>query len=110
MYRNEKAKEYYKSVIYGSTYERFFGKYTEMNAGEAEILKYKKFSELKIAVILNPMTISYIENWVFLKDNNKYTNLLLCTIRSIFTFLKNITPSVSRHNEMYVWAKRSDLV
>jgi hypothetical protein len=40
----------------GSTYERFFGKYTELNNGDAEILKYKKFSELKIASILNQMT------------------------------------------------------
>lgn len=56
------------------------------------------------------MTISYIDNWVFLKDDHKYTNLLLCTIRSIFTFLKNLNPSVSRHNEMYVWTKKSDLV
>ncbi len=73
-------------------------------------MKYKKFSELKIAVILNPMTISYIENWVFLKDDNKYTNLLLFTVRSIFTFLKNLKPSVSKYNEMYLWAKKSDLV
>ena len=44
----EKAAEYYKRIVYGSTYERFFGKSHENNAGEAEILKYKKFSELNL--------------------------------------------------------------
>ena len=53
MYSPEKAKEYYKNIIYGSTYERFYGRYHEQNAGEAEILKYKKFSELKLTMYLN---------------------------------------------------------
>jgi len=50
---NQKAQEHYRKIIYGSSYERFFGKYTSINAGEAEILKYKKFSELKISCIMN---------------------------------------------------------
>lgn len=47
-------KEYYTNMNYGSTYERFFGRYHELNSGEAEILKYKKFSELKLSTHLNP--------------------------------------------------------
>mmetsp|Transcript_6073 Transcript_6073/g.4596 ORF Transcript_6073/g.4596 Transcript_6073/m.4596 type:complete len:90 (+) Transcript_6073:206-475(+) len=85
---DEKAKIYYRKMIYGSTYERFFGKYTQINAGEAEILKYKKFSELKVASILNPMTQAYIESWILMKEDNKYVNLCLEALRSLFTFLK----------------------
>jgi hypothetical protein len=47
-------KEHYRNMTYGSTYERFFGRFHELNAGEAEILKYKRFSELKMSSHLNP--------------------------------------------------------
>lgn len=40
-------------MTYGSTYERFFGRYHDLNSGEAEILKYKKLSELKLTSHLN---------------------------------------------------------
>ncbi len=46
---------------------------------------------------------------MLLKDDNKFTNLCLNTIRSIFTFLKNLQPAVTRHNEFFTWAKKSDL-
>ena len=47
-YSTDKAASYFKKMIYGSSYERFFGRFHESKSGEAEILKYKKFSELKI--------------------------------------------------------------
>ena len=64
-------------MIYGTSYERFYGKYTSINSGEAEILKYKKFSEIKLATILNHMAITYIDSWVMLKDDKQYVNLCL---------------------------------
>ena len=53
-------KEAYRNITYGSTYERFFGRYHELNSGEAEILKYKKFSDLKLSMHLNPQALNYI--------------------------------------------------
>jgi len=41
-------------MMYGSTYEKFYGRYHDLSAGEAEILKFKKLSELKIVSHLNP--------------------------------------------------------
>jgi hypothetical protein len=55
------------------------------------------------------MAIAYIESWTQLKDDERYVNMLLCTLRSIFTYLKNLQPSITRHKEMFVWAKKHDL-
>ena len=66
-----------------------------MSRGECDILKYKKFSELPIAAVLNPMTTSYIENWTLLDEDAKYLNLCLHTIRSIYTYLKNLKPKIT---------------
>lgn len=64
-YSTVKAAEYFKKLTYGSTYEKFYGegKHVNLNAGEAEILKYKKLSELKLASHLNSIAVQYLENW-----------------------------------------------
>lgn len=99
MSSNEKAQEYYRKMINGSTYERFFGKYTEMNDGEAEILKYKKFSDLNIASVLSQMALAYIENWTQLGEDVTYINSVIYCLRAIFTFIKSMKPATSRHTE-----------
>jgi hypothetical protein len=86
-------------MIYGSTYERFFGKYHEMNAGDAEILKFKKLSELPLATYLNQKAISYIEDWILLKDDDFYASLVIFTLRNIYTYLKSIKPKITRYTE-----------
>lgn len=46
-----------KKMTFGSSYERFFGKYHENGSGETEILKYKKLSELQLSSFLNTMAL-----------------------------------------------------
>jgi hypothetical protein len=58
-----------RKLNYASSYSRFFGKFTEMNKGIAEILKYKKFAELDISTILNQMAIAYIDSWTSLGED-----------------------------------------
>jgi hypothetical protein len=41
-------------MVYGSTYERFYGTYHDLSDGDAEILKFKKLSNLKLTTHLNP--------------------------------------------------------
>lgn len=48
----QKAAEYYRKITNVTSYQGFFGKYHDLTAGDAEILKYKKFSELKFSSIL----------------------------------------------------------
>lgn len=91
-------------MIFGSTYERFFGRYHDLSAGEAEILKYKKLSELKITSHLNPQALNYLQNWTLLKDDNHYVSIVIVVLRSIYTFLKNMQPKISTYAEKHYWA------
>jgi hypothetical protein len=52
-----------------------------VSKGEAEILKYKKFSELDISSILSPMAVAYIDNWTKLGEDDSYVNLALSALR-----------------------------
>jgi hypothetical protein len=94
-------KEHYRNMTYGSTYERFFGRFHELNAGEAEILKYKRFSELKMSSHLNLQAVNYIENWTLLKDDDYYTSLVIHAVRNLYTYLKSLKPKVSRYVEFH---------
>jgi hypothetical protein len=100
----EKVKEFKKDMMYGSTYEKFFGRYHDLSAGEAEILKFKKLSELKIVTHLNPQAINYLENWTFLKDDNYYVSMVIVVLRNLYTFLKNLQPKVSTYTDKHYWA------
>lgn len=48
-------------------YATFFGSKPQ-EAGDYEILKYKKFSSLKIAKILKPHVVSTVERWLGIND------------------------------------------
>ena len=39
----DKARQEYRKITNVTSYQGFFGKYNDLTAGEAEILKYKKF-------------------------------------------------------------------
>ncbi len=68
-------------MIFGSTYERFYGKITEKSSKEAEILRYKRFSELKLASILNKFAVAYIESWTLLNESDYFINLAFSALR-----------------------------
>ena len=54
-----------------------------------EILKYKKLHELKIAKILKPHALQYIENWLSINDQEEYTGKIYLTIRDMYTIINN---------------------
>ena len=97
-------------MTYGSTYERFYGRYHELTAGEAEILKYKKFSELKMTAYLNATAMSYLSNWIALKDDDFFVNLVISVVRNIYTYLRNLKPKVSRYREFHYRPERHEIV
>ena len=109
-FRTEKAAQQFRKMNYSSSYSRFFGKYTQPTKGEAEILKYKKFTELDISSILTPLAQAYIENWTLLDEDETYLNLALCVIRSIYTYIKNLEPKISVNTETYFWPKKHQIV
>lgn len=99
MISSQKAKKYYQKLTYGSTYERFFGRVHEINSGEVEILKFKKFSELKMATYLNAQAKYCIDNWVSLKESDYYVGLVIFVVRNLYTFLKNAKARVTEYSD-----------
>ena len=97
-------------MVYGSTYERFFGRYHEMSAGEAELLKYRKLSQLKTALPLNNVAMAYLDSWVALKEDDTYINMLLFTLRQLYTYLKGLQPSTSRNTEHFAWIQKFEVI
>jgi hypothetical protein len=98
-------------MTFGSTYERFFGRYhADVTAGDAEILKHKRFGELKLASHLNPQAKSYIENWILLKEDEYYVGLVVAVVRNLFTFLKNLKPKVSQYTDAHYRPERHELM
>lgn len=97
-------------MTYGSTYERFFGTYQDLSDGDAEILKYKRLSNLKITAFLNPQALNYIENWTLLRDDLFYVTLVVNVLRNMYTFLKNLKPTISTYREKHYWAERHEIV
>lgn len=109
-FRNEKAAEMYKKITYGSSYTRFYGDFPQLNRGDCEILSHKLFKDLKLASVLNPMALQYLNNWALMKDDDYYVNLMMTSMRSIYTFIKNLAPKISRYTESHFWAPKHDLI
>lgn len=84
-----------------TSYQGFFGKYHDLTSGESEILKYKKFSELKISAILTQQARAYLENWFGLGDDTNYRNTVICAIRNIYTHMKSTKASISHYSERF---------
>lgn len=93
-----------------TNYQGFFGKYHDLTAGEAEILKYKKFSELKISSILTQQAKAYMENWFNLVDDTNYRNLAICVLRNIYTHMKSTNAGISHYTERFQKLQRHQLI
>ena len=61
-------------------------------ADDYEILRYKKFSSVKIATILKHEVAATIDRWLQINDDEIYAKRIYFTVRDIFTFLKNKEP------------------
>lgn len=56
----QKAGQEYRKITNVTAYQGFFGKFQDLTAGDAEILKYKQFSQLKIASVLTQQAKAYV--------------------------------------------------
>lgn len=98
-------------LVFNSTYERFHGnKSVPSTPCEADILRYKRFSQLETTLYLQPLAVKYIENWTTLGDEKRYVSLVVACVRDLYTFVKSLIPSFTKNAELYMWPKSHQLV
>jgi hypothetical protein len=90
-------------MAFGSTYENFHGSIRKPTdaPSEADILKYKRFSELDYSGYLQPLVVQYVQNWTKLGDDTKYVCLVLVAVRNMYTFIKSLNPRDTTHHYLY---------
>lgn len=79
------------------------------NNQQADILKYRRLNELKCTEVLKKLPLSYLENWLALKDEPNYQFLMLTFLRAIYSVAKSQTaiPN-SSHREYFSWVKNDN--
>jgi hypothetical protein len=96
----EDAQREFRKLTNVSQYATFFGSRPKMSH-DYEILKYKKFSQLRIASILKPHVIQTIERWLAINDQEEFTKRIYYTVRDVFTIVRNQEPPVSLHKHEF---------
>ena len=87
----EQAQKQFRKMTNVTNYSTNFGVRSK-EADDYEILRYKKFSSVKIATILKHEVAATIDRWLQINDDEMYAKRIYFTVRDIFTFLKNKEP------------------
>ena len=81
-----------------------------MDLGDVQILRYKKFSEVPCAVILNTLAKTYLDAWQALKDDQYYVSLVLTSLRTLFTVVRGLEPIRTSTKETYIKSEKEDQI
>jgi hypothetical protein len=79
-------------------------------ASDAQILKYKKFSQLEFTLNLTHLALEYLQSWTLLGDDPYYMSVVIQTLRSLYTYIKNLAPRDTKHHELFLWPQHHQLV
>lgn len=96
----EQAQREFRKMTNVTNYSTNFGLRSKA-ADDYEILRYKKFSQIRIATILRPDVNATIDRWLQINDDEIYAKRIYFTVRDIFTFLKNKEPPKTLMHDGY---------
>ncbi|OMJ91946.1 hypothetical protein SteCoe_5375 [Stentor coeruleus] len=85
-----------------STYEQEYAGISK-NIKETSIFDYKKLEDMPFSVVLNSVAIMFIQNWLDLKDDPYYQDLVLQCLRSIHAVINSSTGLISESHKHYQW-------
>jgi hypothetical protein len=89
-----------------SSYETDFGDREKLKeASEISILKYKKFSEIPLAIILTEKAKRYLDGWLLLNDQDVFKMTVLQCLRSLFAFVNTRAVAKSNYNAGFQFNK-----
>lgn len=104
-----KYAEEYKKNMYKSAYGVAFGR-KETDIADTGILKYKKFSELQCAKILDSTAKAFITRWADSGEENSYISLAILVVKGIFTHWKKSLPNETVSHLKHAWYDPHDVV
>ncbi|EGR31518.1 hypothetical protein IMG5_107370 [Ichthyophthirius multifiliis] len=81
----QKAEEMYRKTQISSTYGFEFGYLQKNLKPQQNVFKYKKCSELTFAKPLTDLAKLFIDNWIELKDELEFQELVLACLRSLYS-------------------------
>ena len=85
-----------------STYDQEYSSSTAAMRGPS-IFDYKKLEDMPCSSILNPVAIMFIQNWLDLKDDTVYQDLVQQCLRSIHAVINSSSGLVAESHKHYQW-------
>jgi len=70
---------------------------------ETNIFRFKKCSEMDFKNVLTKLAVQFIDNWIALKDELEFQELVLCCLRSIHARFKSLEQRRSEFKTAYQW-------
>ncbi len=98
----DRLKQKYNMSVYATEFGAHGRQHT---ADELVILKYKKFSELPLAVMLADKAKSCLDSWLALNDLDTYQACVLECLRSLFALINTQAVSKSHYTMQYQYNK-----
>ena len=91
-----KAIQEYEKLRYVTNYGEFYGRKPALtDLSDTLVLRTQKFSDLQCSRILNENVKECLDNWQAIQKEDSFKGLVLGTLRSLYTFVKNTEPSNS---------------
>lgn len=84
-----------------SSYETEYGATTENK--KAEVLQYRTLEDLPCSQILNSVTLMFLENWLKLKDDRDYQDLILKCLRSLTGLAFSNNWKLTESKKQFTW-------
>ena len=91
-----------KNRRFRSTYEQEYSSKNTSAKGPT-IFDYKRLEDMPCSSILNSVAIMFIQNWLDLKDDQFYQDLILKCLRSIHAVINSSNTLVSESHKNYQW-------
>ena len=93
----------YNTSVYSAEFGSIKSQFKETS--DVAVLKYKKVSELPLAVILTDKAKSYLDTWLGLDDLEVYKSSVLQCMRSLFALIRTQAVSKSSYSAQFQYNK-----
>lgn len=110
------VKQLWRKMQTTTAYAQSFGAKVQAE-DDFNIIKQKSFAKLPIAQILKPQIRDYLNNWLRINDQDKFTGRIFFTVREMYTVVKNRLAEVptshenhATHSELRITLPRFDKV
>jgi len=110
------VKLLFRKLQMNTAYGQQFGSKPQAE-DDFNILKEKSFAKLPISQILKPDARTYLNNWLIINDQDKFTGRIFFTVREMYTVVKNRLADVptshdnhGSHSELKIELPRFDKI